>query len=180
MVVMSETEGFLRASSTLTWGIITTVFSLGHLAYLLRLPTGEQAQAEGFSLFLYLIILTQLNDVAQFVFGKIFAYREISLKVSTTRTWASLIGGMLVTALLAWLVGPLLTPLSDNEAIVTGLLIALSGFSGYITLAALKSDLRFKDRGTMTPGRGGVLNRIDSLIYAAPLFFHLIAYWHYR
>jgi phosphatidate cytidylyltransferase len=124
--------------------------------------------------------LTQLNDVVQFVFGKIFTYREISLKVSTTRTWASLIGGMLVTALLAWLVGPLLTPLSDNEAIVTGLLIALSGFVGYITLAALKSDLRFKDRGTMTPGRGGVLNRIDSLIYAAPLFFHLIAYWHYR
>jgi phosphatidate cytidylyltransferase len=180
MAVMGETQGFLKAYSTLNFGLILTVFNLGHLAFLLVLPPAHNSATGGAGLFLFLVILTQLSDVAQFVFGRLFHHPRLRLRVSLTRSWASLIGGMLSMALLAWLMAPLLTPLSTTEAIGVGCLIAFSGFAGYITLSAIKSDLHLKDRGSMTPGQGGVLNRVDSLIYTAPLFFHIVFYFHYN
>ncbi len=179
MVVIGETQGFLKAYSSLNWGLILTVCSLGHLAYLLVLPAENNPQAGGVGLFLFLVILTQLSDVAQFVFGKMFTQSWLKLKVSTTRNWASLVGSMGTTALLAWLAAPLLSPLSAAEAIGAGLLVAVGSFTGYTTMSAIKRDLQLKDRGTMTPGQGGVLNRIDSLIFTAPLFFYWVVYLHY-
>jgi phosphatidate cytidylyltransferase len=170
MVTVGETEGFLRASSTLSWGLVITVFSLGHLAYLLMLPQG------GAGLFLFLLILTQLNDVAQFLFGKIFRHERLRLKVTQSRNWASLFGGMAIAALLGWLAAPLLTPFSAAESIAIGVIIALASFIGYVAMSAIKSDLQLKDRGSMTPGRGGILNRVDTLIYTAPIFLHLVLY----
>lgn len=178
MAVMGETQGFLKAYSTLNFGLILTVFNLGHLAFLFVLPPLENS-VSGAGLFLFLVVLTQLSDVAQFVFGRLFHHPSLRLRVSLTRSWASLIGGMLSMAVLAWLMAPLLTPLSTAEAIGVGCLIAFSSFAGYIILAAIKSDLHLKDRSSMTPGQGGVLNRVDSLIYTAPLFFHIVFYFHY-
>ena len=179
MVLVGETEGFLKASSTLSWGLVTTVFALGHLAYLLVLPISGNPGSGGGGLFLFVVILTQLNDVAQFLFGKLFYQPILRLKVSQTRTWASLVGSLGTSMLISWLIAVRLTPLSQGEALVMGVVLAVAGFVGYITMSAIKSDLQLPDRGTMTPGQGGVLNRIDSLIYSAPLFFHLLIYWHY-
>lgn len=179
MVVIGETRGFLKAYSSLNWGLLLTVFGLGHLAYLLMLPPAGNPVAGGAGLLLFLVILTQLSDVAQFVFGKLFDLPRLRFKVSTTRNWASLVGSMLSTALLGWLAAPLLTPLTPVESIGAGFLIAIAGFIGYMTMSAIKSDLQLKDRGTMMPGQGGVLNRIDSLVYTAPLFFHLLIYLHF-
>jgi phosphatidate cytidylyltransferase len=86
---------------------------------------------------------------------------------------------MAVTGLMSWLAAPLLTPLNTTQAIAVGIIIALASFIGYITLAAIKADLQLKDRGTMTPGQGGILNRVDTLIYTAPIFFHVIYYLYY-
>lgn len=179
MVSVGETEGFLRAAATLGWGMMTTVFSLGYLAYLLVLPPPGQPAVAGIALFLFLVVVTQLSDISQFLLGKLFNQPILRLKVTTTRTWASLLGGIPATALISWLAGPLLTPLTGPEAAGVGAVIAVGGFVGYITTAAIKGDLRLKDRGTMTPGQGGVLNRIDTLMYSAPLFFYLILYLHY-
>jgi len=179
MVWTGDTAGFLRAVATLGWGIMTTVFSLGYLAYLLVLPPPDHPAVEGIGLFLFLVVITQLSDISQFLLGKLFNQPWLRLKVTTTRTWASLLGGVPATALISWLAGPLLTPLSGLEAIGVGAVIAVGGFVGYITTAAIKSDLKLKDRGTMTPGQGGVLNRIDTLMYSAPLFFYLVLYLHY-
>jgi phosphatidate cytidylyltransferase len=179
MAVVGESQGFLKAYSSLNWGLMMTVYSLGHLAYLLMLPRAGNPVAGGAGLFLFLLILTQLNDVAQFLFGKLFDRPELRLKISMTRTWGSLIGSIGSTAVLAWLTAPLLTPLRAAEAIAVGIVVAIAGFIGYITLTAIKRDLHLKDRGTMTPGQGGVLNRIDSIIFTAPLFFYIIFYLHY-
>lgn len=178
MVIVGETRGFLRALATLSWGMMLTVYSLGHLAYLLMLPDTVNPGPGGFGLFLFLVILTQLDDVAQFVFGKRFNQPRLRLKVTTTRTWASLIGGAGFTGLLAWSTAPLLTPFTPLQALMVGVIISASSFVGYITLSAIKMDLQLKDRGTMTPGHGGVLNRIDTLIFTAPLFFHLVLLLH--
>ena len=99
--------------------------------------------------------------------------------MSKTRSWASLLGSLLVTIPVAWWVGPALTPFTPLEAILMGCLISIGAFIGYIIVSAIKTDLQLRDRGTMTPGQGGVLNRIDTFIYTAPLFFYLVWQFHY-
>ena len=182
MVMIGEARGFLRAWSTMGWAIISTVYSLGHLAYLLVLPGMVEAPmpetAVGPGLFLFLVVLAQLSHAVQFVFGKLFPAPRLSLKVSKTRNWASLLGSLLLIPPLAWFLAPSITPFTPVEALVMGVIIAASAFVGYIILSAIKTDLQIKDRGTMTPGHGGVLNRIDTLIYTAPLFFYLVLAWH--
>lgn len=182
MVMVGEARGFLRAWSTMGWAIISTVYSLGHLAYLLVLPgVGASTMPEtaaGPGLFLFLVVLAQLSHAVQFVFGKLFPAPRFSLKVSKTRNWASLLGSLLLIPPLAWFLAPQITPFTSVEAFVMGVIIAASAFVGYIILSAIKTDLQIKDRGTMTPGHGGVLNRIDTLIYTAPLFFYLVLAWH--
>jgi phosphatidate cytidylyltransferase len=178
MVLVGESHGFLRALAVLSWGMLLTVYSVGHLAFLLMLPNTVNPGAGGYGLFLFLVTLTQLDDVAQFVFGKRFNQPRLRLKVTTTRTWASLAGGACFTGLLAWSTAPWLTPFTPLEAVAVGVVISTGSFIGYITLAAIKADLQLKDRGTMTPGHGGILNRIDALIFTAPLFFHLVLLLH--
>ena len=176
MVIVGETRGFLRAWSTLGWGTITTVFSLGYLAYLVVLPRPMSSSASGHGLFLYLVGLAQLNHAAQYYFGKRFSDPRLSLKVSTTRNWASLAGSMVVTAPVALLIGPPLLHFSAPINLMLGLLISVGGFIGYIIVSAIKGDLQLKDRGSMTPGSGGVLNRIDAFVYTAPLYFYIVSY----
>lgn len=180
MVLVGDTRGFLRAWSTLGWGVITTVYSLGYLAYLLVLPAAQNPTVGGSGLFLFLVGLAQLNHSAQFIFGRLFPSERWRIKVSKTRNWASLIGSILVTIPVAWWVAPALTPFVWWEAILMGCLISVGAFIGYIILSAIKIDLQLRDRGTMTPGQGGVLNRIDTFIYTAPLFFYLVWQFHYQ
>lgn len=179
MIMMGETHGFLKAWSMLGWGILTTVCSLGYLAYLLVLPVERYPVAGGGGLFLFLVGLAQIAHAAQYYFGKRFPHPRLSLRVSKTRNWASLIGSTLVCIPLAWVGGPFLTPFSAPLSALIGALIAVGSFIGYIILSAIKGDLQLTDRGSMTPGRGGVLNRIDAFVYTAPLYFYIVASLYY-
>ncbi len=179
MIATGDTDGFLKAWSLLGWGIITNVYSLGHLAFLVMLPRDESG-ATGFSLFLFLMILAQSNHVAQSFFGRWVRRPELSIRVSRTRNWASLFGSVGTTSLGAWLLAPLLTPFEGIEAALYGALVALGGFVGYVVLSAIKHDLELSDRGVMTAGHGGMLNRIDIIVYTAPLFFQVVRYVHYQ
>jgi phosphatidate cytidylyltransferase len=172
LVLAGETKGFLRAAGTLHWGLMVTVFSLSHGAFLLSLKGGS-------ALLLYLVVLTQCNDVAQFISGKSFGKRKIVPLVSPNKTWAGFIGGVVVTSGLAMALAPHLTPLSHLQALLAGCLIAVGGFFGDLTVSAVKRDLGIKDMGATIPGHGGVMDRVDSLTYTAPLFFHLIYYLHF-
>ena len=177
MVMLGQTDGFLKASGMLHWGMTSTVYSLGHLAYLLVLME-RGGHAEGAALVIALLVVTELNDVAQYVFGRAFGRHPIVPLVSPNKTWEGFLGGMATTVVVAVGVLSWLTPWTAGAAIVMGLLLALAGFFGDVTLSAVKRDVGIKDSGTALPGHGGILDRVDSLIFTAPLFFHLTRYYY--
>ena len=179
MVLTGETQGYLRAAGTLHWGLMSMVFSLSHLAYLLVLPQGEYAHVNGPGLALFLLVLTELNDVAQYCWGKLLGRHKISPAVSPNKTVEGFVGGVLTTVLLAALLAPWLTPFTRLDALLAGALIAVAGFFGDLSLSALKRDLGIKDSGSLLPGHGGILDRVDSLTYTAPLFFHFTRYFYF-
>jgi phosphatidate cytidylyltransferase len=176
MVLIGQTEGFLKAIGSLHWGLMVTVFCVGHLAYLVVLP---QDLATGVALLLYLLIITQLNDVAQYIWGKRFGKHKVLPTVSPNKSVEGVVGGVLTTMLLSLVLGVLLTPMSWWFALAVGLLLAVCGFLGDVTISAIKRDLGIKDSSQLIPGHGGILDRIDSLTYTAPLFFHIIRYVFY-
>ncbi len=179
MMLIGETREFLRAAGTLHWGLMTMVFSISHIAFLLVLPSQANATASGAGLVLYLVFLTQFNDVAQYTWGKVLGRHKIVPAVSPKKTWEGFAGGVSTTVLCAFALGPWLTPLTHPQALAAGLLIGVGGFVGDVIISAVKRDIGVKDSGTLLPGHGGILDRIDSLTYTAPLFFHFVYYLHY-
>lgn len=179
MILIGETQGFLHAIGTLHWGLMVTVFSLSHMAYLLVLPAQSNPAGGAMGLLIYLVFLTEINDVAQYIWGKSFGRRKIVPKVSPNKTVAGFLGGVMTTSVLAVVLAPWLTPLTILESIGAGFLVGIAGFVGDVTLSALKRDLGVKDSGSLLPGHGGLLDRLDSLTYTAPLFFHYAYFLHY-
>jgi phosphatidate cytidylyltransferase len=169
------TEGFLRAVGTLSWGLMMTVFSLSHTAMLLAFGT---SRGFGAGPLLFLVALTQFNDVAQFTWGKLFGRHKILPSVSPKKTWEGFVGGLITTIAVATFAGPFLTPMNAQWSAMAGGVIALAGFLGDVTLSATKRDLGVKDASNLIPGHGGILDRVDSLIYAAPVFFHFLNYFY--
>lgn len=177
MVIAGDTQGFLRTASQLHWSLMTTVFAFSHVAFLLVLPAdGKQT---GALLVLFLVGLTEFNDVAQYIWGKSFGRIKITPTVSPNKTLAGLLGGVATTALVALLLGPLLTPMSGAMALLAGVIIGVTGFCGDVVMSAIKRDCGVKDSGTLLPGHGGILDRLDSLIFTAPVFFHFIRYFYF-
>ena len=178
MVLIGETRDFLRAAGTLHWGVMTLVFSISHAAMLLRLPAAD-TPAGGAGLLLFLVFLTQANDIAQYIWGKRFGRHRIAPRVSPNKTWEGFAGGLATTTLLALLLGPWLTPMDRPMAALAGAMIGAAGFIGDVTISALKRDIGVKDAGSLLPGHGGVMDRIDSLTFTAPLFFHFVYYFYF-
>jgi phosphatidate cytidylyltransferase len=177
MLLIGETEGYLRATGTIQWGLMTTVFSLSHAAFLLILRQKAQPAAyAGPGLMLCLVGLTQFNDVAQYIWGRSLGRAKIVPSVSPKKTWAGFLGGVATTSVLAFILGPVLTPMNFAQSAIAGLIIGVGGFFGDINISTLKRDLGIKDTGSLLPGHGGILDRVDSLTYTAPLFFHYIYY----
>lgn len=177
MVLHGQTEGYLRAAGTIHWGLMTTVFTLSHIAYLLQLP--EKGGAAGASLVLFLVLVTQLNDVAQYTWGKLFGRHKVMPTVSPNKTYEGLIGGIATSFVVVVLLAPHLTPLTRGQAMVAGFFLPLAGFLGDVSVSAIKRDIGVKDAGSMIPGHGGVLDRVNSLTFTAPLFFHFLRYLHF-
>jgi phosphatidate cytidylyltransferase len=180
MLTIGETSGFLNAIGSLQWGLMLTVYTISHLSYLLILPTSGNPIAGSTGLLLYLVVLTETNDIAQYISGKLLGRHKIMPKVSPGKTIEGLIGGVLVTMALAIGLAPWLTPFDLLHSLFIGLLLSLSGFIGDVNISAIKRDLGIKDCSSLLPGHGGILDRIDSLIYTAPLFFHITVYFYYH
>ena len=179
MLIIGNTEGFVRSAGTLHWGLMITVFNLSHAAYLLSLPLLDNPDTGSVGLLLFLVILTQFNDVAQYVWGKSLGGRKILPKVSPGKTWAGFLGGVATTSLAAYFLSPYLTPLTGWHQAGAGALIAVAGFIGDVTISAIKRDLGVKDTSSFIPGHGGILDRVDSLTFSAPVFFHAIFFFYY-
>jgi phosphatidate cytidylyltransferase len=179
MVMVGHTRNFLTAAATLYWGYMLCVVAFAHLGWLVVLPATGNPAGGGSGLVLYLVFLTEINDVTQYVFGRWLGRRKVTPRVSPGKTWEGLVGGLVTTAVLATVLAPWLTPLDRWQGLLAGLLIGAAGFMGDVTVSAVKRDLRVKDTGQILPGHGGVLDRIDSLIFTAPLFFHFVRMLHY-
>lgn len=177
-ILRGQTEGFLKTVGSLHWGLMLAVFSLSHLAFLIALP--EHVNPAGsIALMLFLLVLTQLNDVAQYLWGKSFGQHKIVPSVSPNKTTVGLLGGIGTITFLSCFLGPWLTPLTLIQSIGAGLIISIGGFLGDVTMSAVKRDIGVKDTGQLLPGHGGILDRVDSLTFSAPLFFHYLFYLHY-
>jgi phosphatidate cytidylyltransferase len=176
MAWIGRTEGYLATVGIVHWGIIVCAYNIGYIAFLMRVPDAE-APAGGAGLVFFLIFITQLNDVAQYCWGKTLGRTKITPTVSPNKTWEGAIGGWLTTAVVFYLLAPYFTPLSPLHAGIMGVLVPMAGFFGDITMSAIKRDLGVKDTSHLIPGHGGVLDRLDSLTFAAPVYFHLLAYF---
>ena len=174
-VVKGETQDFLQRTARIQWALMLCVFCISHAPALLILHIPGFAGRNVLLLF-FLIVVVQLSDVLQYVFGKLFGRHKVAPRVSPAKTWEGLIGGGLsataVGAGLWWI-----TPFAPWQAALLALAIVVSGFLGGLVLSAVKRSLGAKDWGTMIEGHGGMLDRMDSVSFAAPVFFHLVNYF---
>lgn len=178
MVLIGETKGFIQSAGIIHWACMLTVYCISHVAYLLVLPE-KNPQASGLGLVIFILFMTELNDISQYIAGKLFGQHKIIPKVSPNKTWEGFIGGLLCISLLSILIAPWLTPLNAWQGLGAGVLISGAGFIGDVVISSVKRDLAIKDSGTLIPGHGGILDRLDSLMYTAPLFFHYCYYLAY-
>ena len=125
----------------------------------------------------FVLFVTEANDVLQSVTGKLFGRRKILPKVSPNKTWEGFLVGWALTAALLYFAGPIYTPLKGLGLWTVALVVPLAGFAGDLTFSAIKRDIGVKDTSHYIPGHGGVLDRIDSLTFTAPIYFHLLAYF---
>jgi phosphatidate cytidylyltransferase len=169
-----DTERFLERVAAQQWALMICVYCASHVPALLTLDipgfAGKQVLLVAF-----LIIVVQGSDVLQYVFGKLFGRRKVAPLLSPSKTWEGLIGGVasatLLGAALFWI-----TPFSPLQAAAMAFVICMMGFFGGLVMSAIKRDRGVKDWGRMISGHGGMLDRIDSILFSAPIFFHLTRY----
>jgi phosphatidate cytidylyltransferase len=178
LVLARETRGFVSSASEIQWGLMAFVFGLSHLAYVTAFPRAGGG-ADGRTLLLFLVFVAETSDVLQYVWGKTWGRHEVIPSVSPNKTWEGLLGGVLSACALSLLIR-FLTPFSVGETLFVALLVCGAGFLGGAVMSAVKRDFGVKDFGTLIPGHGGMLDRLDGLCYAAPVFFHYVRYFHYR
>ena len=169
LMVDGGATDYVRRVGTLQLALLLAVFCLSQMPALMLVPGAGTMVAGGGGLILYALILTQLNDVAQYYWGKVVGRTPIVPDLSPKKTWGGFLGGVLTMGLLGNVLAPALTPLAAGWGTLLGAAIAVAGFLGDLTVSAIKRDAGVKDLGQLLPGFGGVMDRVDSLVYAAPL-----------
>jgi phosphatidate cytidylyltransferase len=168
-------EGFVQRVAAAQWGLMVGVFCLSHLPALMMLNIPGY-EGRGVLLVVWVILTVQLSDVLQFIFGKLIGRRPVAPRLSPSKTWEGFVGGTVsaavVGALLHWM-----TPWGIEMAFLMALILVVLGFAGGLILSAVKRDRGVKDWGTILPGHGGVVDRVDSLVFSAPVFFHIVRYF---
>lgn len=170
-----DVTNFMQRTATLQWGLMICVFCISHVPALLTLNIPGYEGRNAF-LLVFLILIVQSSDVLQYVWGKLFGRTKIAPQVSPSKTVAGLLGGVACTTVLGaalWWI----TPFTPLQAAVISLALALMGFLGGLVMSAIKRDRGVKDWGTMIEGHGGMLDRLDSVCFSAPIFFHIVRYW---
>jgi phosphatidate cytidylyltransferase len=173
-VLAGDTENFLERTAKIQWGLMVSVYFASHAPALLILDIpGYTGNAK---LLFFLVFVVQISDVLQYVWGKACGKTPIAPRLSPNKTIAGFVGG----ALSATAAGAALwwsTPFTWWQAALLSFLIVIMGFFGGLVMSAIKRDRGIKDYGEMIPGHGGVMDRIDSLCFAAPVFFHAVRWW---
>lgn len=171
-----DCERFLERTAKTQWGLMVCVYFLSHAPALLMLPIPGY-EGQNARLLLFLVLVAQISDVLQYVWGKLLGRRKIAPTLSPNKTLEGFIGGAAsataIGAALWWA-----TPFNPWQAALLALVITFMGFFGGLVMSAIKRDRGVKDFGSMIEGHGGMLDRMDSLCFAAPVFFHLVRYFY--
>ncbi len=175
IALAGDTERFLERAAKIQWGLMVCAYCVSYAPALLTLDIAGY-EGQNFKLLFYLLFVDQISDVLQYVWGKLLGRHAIAPTISPNKTWEGFVGGVASATLLGsalyWL-----TPFSPLESLGMSLAITLMGFFGGLTMSAIKRDRGIKDYGSVIEGHGGILDRIDSLCFAAPVFFHLTRYF---
>ena len=170
----ADTTRFLERTAKVQWGLMICVYCLSHVPALLTLdiPGYEGRNA---LLIVFLILVAQSSDVLQYVWGKLFGKHKVSPAISPLKTVEGLIGGVLSSTAVGAALWSI-TPFEPWQAALIALTINVLGFFGGFVLSAIKRDRGIKDWGSMIEGHGGMLDRVDSISFSAPVFFHIVRY----
>jgi phosphatidate cytidylyltransferase len=174
-VIAGDSEDFLASVARLQWGLLVCVYFVSHLPLLLQIPV-PGFEGKNSLLLLFLVVCAQASDVFQYVWGKLLGKRKVAPTISPNKTLGGLVGGIGTTTLIGAGMS-VITPFNFWQAALIALLVCTAGFLGGLVMSAIKRDLGAKDWGTAIPGHGGFMDRIDSLCFAAPLFFHLVNFF---
>ncbi len=175
-VLQGDTARFLERTAAVQWALMASVYAISYAPALLDL-TIPGYETPPVTLLVWFLIVVQGSDFLQYVFGKLVGRRKIAPLLSPSKTWEGFAAGIGAASLagtaLWWA-----TPFGPWRAALMALIITLMGFLGGLTMSAIKRDRGVKDFGTLVSGHGGVLDRIDSLCFSAPVFFHLTRYFY--
>jgi phosphatidate cytidylyltransferase len=173
--IAGDCEHFLERTAKIQWGLMICVYCVSHVPALLSLKIPGYDGQNG-KLMFYFVLVAQISDVLQYVWGKTLGRHKIAPNVSPNKTWEGFLGGVtcatLIGAGLWWA-----TPFTPLQSAGMSLAITLTGFGGGLVMSAIKRDRGVKDYGNLIEGHGGVMDRIDSLCFAAPVFFHFTRYF---
>ncbi|WP_077961433.1 phosphatidate cytidylyltransferase [Ensifer adhaerens] len=174
-VMRGDTRDFLLRISEVQWALMICVFCASHVPALLTLQIPGY-EGRNVLLIAFLVIVVQSSDVLQYVWGKLFGKTKIAPTLSPSKTVEGFVGGVasatLIGASLWWI-----TPFTPVQAALMSLIITLMGFFGGLVMSAIKRDRGVKDWGHLIEGHGGLIDRLDSVVFSAPIFFHLTRYW---
>ena len=194
LLTQGEPAGYTRSSGGLLWGLMFLGYGVAHDACLMILPASSTGPLGPAGWLLFLLVLTESNDIFQALIGRLFsAHRRhlITPVISPNKTWEGFVGGMLATIVLSLLLAPWLTTLTQQAGplslsasmqagvapVLVAVLIAVTGFFGDINISAIKRDVGVKDGSNFLPGMGGIIDRIDSLTLSAPGFVYFLSWW---
>lgn len=169
-VSLAPSESRHLSMFILLFGILYIGYTLGHF---LRLRN----QHDGALLVLFVLLVTWAGDTAAYYVGKTWGSRPLAPRLSPNKTIEGFLGGLVVAPLIAW-IGHLwfLPAVTPVDCLILGLLFTVLGLLGDLSESALKRHAGVKDSGSLIPGHGGVLDRVDSLLLNAPLFYYYMAF----
>lgn len=173
LVIAGQTDRFVSRLGRVYLGLILTTYLLGHVVLLFQTPAADQTRWDSGIWFVYLLALTEIDDIVQALVGRRLGKRRLAPVVSPNKTWEGFVGGLVATVLLSLLLGRFLVSMNWPQSLAAGVVIAVAGLFGDLNMSAVKRDVGVKDSGHWVPGHGGLLDRIDSLTFTAPIFYFI-------
>jgi len=173
-VLQDEPKGYIQRVALGVFAFLLFGLCFGHMSYLAN-------DSDYRPILIWLILCVQMNDIFAFTCGKLFGRRKLLPNTSPNKTIGGSLGAIVLTTALAASLGRLVFPegpLSHPiHLIIMGAMLSVAGQLGDLTLSSIKRDLGIKDWAATFPGHGGLLDRFNSLLFAAPAVFHYLAYF---
>lgn len=174
-------EDFVRTTAGLYFGVMLLVYGLSHAVLLFDFSETSEPAAGPAGWFLFVLIITEADDIAQALTGRRIGRRRIAPRISPNKTWEGFAGGVAASVILSFILSPLLTTFPSLGTVrgcvlatAAGLIIVTAGFFGDISMSAVKRDVGVKDGSAILPGMGGIIDRVDSLTFTAPAFYFFL------